>query len=94
VYPIFPVSLDCLFLISPSVSYNVSRYLILELFELCVFSVFDLNYNAPAVTYTFPIIYYEFAMLICSATPNRCLGELLENKGLSRISLFICFVNG
>ena len=52
------------------------------------------NYNAPAVTYTFPIIYYEFAMLICSATPNGCLGELLENKGLSRISLFICSANG
>jgi hypothetical protein len=52
------------------------------------------NYNAPAVTYTFPIIYYEFAMLICSATPNGCLGDLLENKGLSRISLFICSANG
>ena len=52
------------------------------------------NYNVPAVTYIFPITYYEFAMLICSATPNGCLDELLVNKGLSRISLFICSANG
>ena len=33
-------------------------------------------------------------MLICSSTPNGCLGELLVNKGRSHIGLFICFANG
>ena len=49
------------------------------------------NYNAPAGTYLFPIIYYTSTMINCSATPNGCVGELLVNKGLSRIGLYIWF---
>jgi hypothetical protein len=46
------------------------------------------NYNALAVTYIFSIIYYSSVMLICSSTPNGCLGELLVNKGRSHIGFF------
>ena len=48
------------------------------------------NYKAPAVIYLFPIIYYT--MLICSATPNGCLGALLVNKDRSPIYLFLPMV--